>query len=245
MALIAVRDASSRGGAASSLDPACRLICLALLSSSSLIASLPFSACIALAAFGLLKLEGAGFARMLGESVFVLVFALGAAMLRLLAWDGESSAATSLVVESAVYGMKLLAAFLLGRLFYASTSQGELRDAATRIARHIPFLRRFDVGLSLSLVLGYIPLIFAEWRDSLEAARSRGMPRRPSIAQLTLFLAAFMRRLMMRAVAVPHALTARGWSRDRGLAASRWKLRDTVVATLSSGAFVGAILKLV
>jgi energy-coupling factor transporter transmembrane protein EcfT len=232
-------------GPASSLDPACRLICLALLSSSSLIGSLPLAAAIALSAFGLLRLEGLRFARILRESIFILVFALGAGILRFLSWDGDRADGARLALDSAGYGLRLLAAFLAGRLLYASTRQGELRDAATRIARRIPWLRRYDIGLSLSMVLGYIPIIFDEWRDSLEAARSRGLPRRPGIAQLTRFLSAFLRRLMLKAVSLPEALAARGWSSDRGLSPSLWRFRESLVVLACCITLLVAALRLV
>jgi energy-coupling factor transporter transmembrane protein EcfT len=144
-----------------------------------------------------------------------------------------------------IYGLKLLAAFLAGRLFYASTRMSELRDAATRIVRMIPFLRRFDIGLSLSLVLGNVPLIFEEWRDSLEAARSRGLSRRPVIALQARLLAAFLRRLMLRAIAIPQALAARGWSKDRHLTPASWKTRDRLAMLVCCAAFIGALLRLV
>jgi energy-coupling factor transporter transmembrane protein EcfT len=228
---------------ASSLDPACRLICLALVSSASLFASAPFAAIVACGAVALLSLEGVGLARVLRESIFLLGFALFTGLLRMLGGDGADPAA--LALGSATYGLKLFAAFLAGRLFYASTRMSELRDAATRIVRLIPFLRRFDIGLSLSLVLGNVPLIFEEWRDSLEAARSRGLSRRPGIAAQARFLAAFLRRLMLRAIAIPQALVARGWSRDRYLAPSIWRLRDSLAMLACCLAFIGAALRLV
>jgi energy-coupling factor transporter transmembrane protein EcfT len=230
---------------AASLDPACRLICLALLSSASLFASFPFAAIVAFSAFFFLRLEGISLSNILRESAFILVFALITAALRVFGGNREPVAPYAVAADSALYGLKLLSAFLVGRLFYASTTLSELRDAATRIARRIPFLRRFDVGLSLSLVLCYIPLIFDEWRDSLEAARSRGMPRRPDIEQQSRFLTAFLRRLMLRATALPQALVARGWSKDRGIAPSHWKARDSVAALICCLAFAGASLHLV
>jgi energy-coupling factor transporter transmembrane protein EcfT len=228
---------------ASSLDPACRLTCLALVSSASLFASAPFAAIIACGSVALLLIEGISLLRILRESTFILCFALLAGLLRTLGGEGADPAV--LAAGSAIYGLKLFAAFLAGRLFYASTRMSELRDAATRIVRHIPFLRRFDIGLSLALVLGNVPLIFEEWRDSVEAARSRGLSRRPGIAAQARFLAAFLRRLMLRAIALPQALVARGWSRDRCLTPSNWKLRDSLAMLVCCLAFIGAALRLV
>jgi energy-coupling factor transporter transmembrane protein EcfT len=229
---------------ASSLEPESRLISLALLSSAAILASWPFAAALALLSLGFLALEGVRPATALKESAFVLAFALFAGVARL--W-GQSSAAElgALARESAVYALKLLAAFLLGRLFYASTRPPELRDACTRLTRRIPIIRRFDTGLALSLVIGYLPLIFSEWRSSLEAARSRGMPKRPSLALQAAFLAAYIRRLMLNAVSLPEALIARGWTRDRGLSPLSLRKRDFCAVAVSLLAFVGASLRLV
>jgi energy-coupling factor transporter transmembrane protein EcfT len=228
---------------ASSLDPACRLICLALISSATLFASAPFAAIVACGSVAALRFEGIGLLRILRESVFILGFALFAGLLRMLGVERAEPAV--LASGAGIYGLKLLAAFLAGRLFYASTRMSELRDAATRIVRMIPFLRRFDIGLSLSLVLGNVPLIFEEWRDSLEAARSRGLSRRPVIALQARFLAAFLRRLMLRAIAIPQALAARGWSKDRHLTPASWETRDRLAMLVCCAAFIGTLLRLV
>jgi len=179
------------------------------------------------------------------ESIFILVFAVTAALVRF--WGGGVGSAdpASVAAVSSAYGIRLWAAFLAGRLFYASTRLSELRDAATRLARHIPLVRRHDIGLGLSLLLGCIPLIFEEWRESLEAARSRGMPRRAGIALQARFIMAFLSRLMIRAVAMPQSLVARGWSGDRGLAPLTWRVRDSICLTMCCVAFVAALLHLV
>jgi energy-coupling factor transporter transmembrane protein EcfT len=90
-----------------------------------------------------------------------------------------------------------------------------------------------DLGLAFSMVLGYLPLIVEEWQASMEAARSRGMPKRPGIQQQAAFIIAFIRRLMLSAISVPEALLARAWSRDRFLSTSQWKLRDSIAVALS------------
>jgi energy-coupling factor transporter transmembrane protein EcfT len=143
------------------------------------------------------------------------------------------------------YGVRLLAVFLAGRLFYASTTASEIRDAVTRIARYIPIVRRLDIGLCLSMVIGFIPFIFTEWQDSLEAARSRGMPRRPRLSRMSLFVTAFLRRLIVRAIALPEALVARGWTRERGLAPSRWRMRDSITSLVCGILAITAVLHIV
>jgi energy-coupling factor transporter transmembrane protein EcfT len=200
---------------------------------------------MALGAIILLILEGLSIATISRESAFILFFALTSALLRLLGRDTIHFEPMAFISDSAIYLIKLLSAFLMGRLLYASMSLSELCDALTGIVRRIPILRRFDIGLGVSLVLGYIPLIFSEWRGSLEAARSRGLPKRPKLFQQASFLSAFLRRLMLSAVAVPEALIARGWNRKRGIAPINWKLRDTIVLLISCFCFGIALLRVV
>jgi energy-coupling factor transporter transmembrane protein EcfT len=232
----------ARLGPVSSFDPACRLVCLALLSSASLFSGALFASLLAIVAVFLLVGEGLSPGSLLRESLFVAFFALLSAALRFV---GQSHMDSSLVSDALLYGLRLLAAFLAGRLFYASTTVSELRDAATRITRLVPFARRMDIGLGLSMVIGFIPLVFEEWRSSLEAARSRGMARRQNLSRIAIVVTAFLRRLMLRAVATPEALVARGWTRDRGIAPSRWRARDTLALVVCSFLAIAAMLHVV
>jgi energy-coupling factor transporter transmembrane protein EcfT len=218
----------ARLGLASSLDPKCRLICLALVSSASFFSGALFAFFLAIAAILLLLGEGLRFAAILRDSTFIAVFSIFTSALRFI--GPPQSSGPGLLEYMTAYGLRLLAVFLAGRLFYASTTASEIRDAVTRIARYLPVIRRFDIGLYLSMVIGFIPFIFEEWRNSLEAARSRGMPRRPRLSRISLLMTAFLRRLLLRAIAMPEALVARGWTRERGLAPSRWRMRDSITS---------------
>jgi energy-coupling factor transporter transmembrane protein EcfT len=230
----------------SPFEPSCRLACLALLSSASLIASWPCAALIAAGATIFLLRRGMMMISILRESAFVLVFASITGLLRMVgsAERGDRDL-DRLAVETGVYAIRLAAAFLAGRLFYASTRLSEMRDAGTRIARRLPFLRRIDLGLLFSLILGFIPLIFEEWRSSREAAASRGMAKRADLSALASFVATFLRRLMLRSVALPEALAARGWTNERGLSPFSWKLRDSLAVVACSALLVVALLRIV
>lgn len=235
----------ARLGPIASLDPAARLVCLVVLSSASLLASAPAAGIVSLAAVCLLIKGGQSLARILRDAAIVGVFALFAAALRYvnLIWSRAPSLAASEDIVS--YGARLLAAFLVGKLYYVSTGISELRDAATRIARLVPIIRRLDIGLILSMVLGFIPLIFEEWTKSLEAARSRGMPRRRTMAAQAVFIVAFLRRLMLSAVAIPEALMARGWTRNRGIVPLRWRKRDSLSLLACALLLCAALLRMV
>lgn len=234
----------ARIGPASTLEPVARLVCLALLSSASLLANAPFSAVVAIGTFLLLLKEGLSPRTIIRQSAFVGVFGLFAALIRFGSIDDFRIPPFAAIENVLSYGVRLLAAYLTGRLFYAATSVSELRDAATRITRRIPILRRLDVGLVLSMILTFIPQIFEEWTATLEASRSRGMPRR-GLSRRSLVIAAFLRRLMLRAVSTPEALIARGWSRNRGIAPLSWRLRDSFCSLGCTCIFVAALLRIV
>jgi energy-coupling factor transporter transmembrane protein EcfT len=238
---LSLRLAGEARGPVSSLDPTCRLACLLLLSSASLIASWLLATVLALAFLVLLKLGGLRIPRILGESTFILLFAMATVVLHAFSDAGRNIGPGQFAQYSAVFCLKLIAAFLSGRLFYASSSTSEIRDAVSRITRYIPGLRRFDIGLGISLVLSYIPLIFEEWQDSLQAARSRGMPQLPNPRQLIRFISSFLRRLILRAVALPSALGARGYFIGRGLLPLNWRKRDSICLLCAGIIFIVAL----
>ena len=245
----------ARLGLVSSLDPSNRLICLSVLSSFSLFSGAVYAIFMSLMAILLLLRAGLRLTKIFRESAFIVGFALFTVILHYtnipeIFSQGFSmhviqNKALILIQETGTYGVRLLAAFLLGRLFYISTTSSELRDATTRIVRCVPFIRRFDVGLILSMVILFIPLIFEEWGNSLEAVRSRGMPRRPGISKQGIFLAAFLGRLMTRAIEVPAALVARGWTKDRGIPPSHLKIQDYVAMVACGCLVIISLLRIV
>jgi energy-coupling factor transporter transmembrane protein EcfT len=214
----------------SSLDPACRLLCLALISSSALFASLGAALCASIALIVLLALEGLRPARIAREAAFLLPFILFAGILECVDIGAGFSVSFSAPIETPLLGARLLAGYLGGRLYYASSSVSETRDAATRIVRRMPGLSRTDLGFAFSLVLGFVPLIVEEWKASIEAARSRAYGRSSGFRGAALLVAAYLRRLMLRAVAVPEALAARGWDGERGVEPVAWRTRDYLAA---------------
>lgn len=234
-----------RLGLYSSLDPCSRLICLAVLTSAILLMGPAFTAVISAILLVILIWEGLPLRRAFRNITLVGLFSLLTAAIRFIGNSADLQNPIAVVEASLAFFLRLLSAYLEGRLLYATTSVSELRDATTRIIRRIPILRHVDIGLAFSLVICFIPLIFEEWAASLEAARSRGFPKRPGIARQSIVLAAFLRRLMLRAVATPEALFARGWTRDRSLAPLCWRKRDSVAMFICIVILCAAILRLV
>ncbi|HOX32814.1 MAG TPA: energy-coupling factor transporter transmembrane component T [Spirochaetales bacterium] len=229
----------ARLGSASKLAPSSRLLCLALFSSASFLMSAPAAGTCAAILILLVLGEGVGPLRLLRDSLFLAWLGLFAALAQGLDFTEGIRLEVGGLRAAAEYCLRLATAFLAGRLFYASTTRAELREAATRAATLLPGRGRRDLGLSLSLVLGFMPLIAEEWRSTLEAAKARGIRfgkgagagLQPGAALLT----AYLRRLMLAAVYLPEALAARGWRGEGGVSFRRWKGRDYItVAALSA-----------
>jgi len=229
----------------SSLDPACRLLCLALLSSAALFASSWTALCLALALIGILTMEGQRPTKILRESAFLAIFILFAGVLECVDIVPGPKVELSAPVETQILGLRLLAGYLGGRLYYATTSVSQTRDAATRIARRLPGLSRFDLGFVFSLILGFIPLIIEEWKLSTEAAKARAYGRRSGMRASGLLIAAYLRRLMLRAVAAPEALAARGWDGHRRVEPALWGWAERVACGLCLAILILAALHIV
>ena len=235
----------ARIGPVSRLEPSCRLLCLALISSACLFMSPPAAGLCALALIVLLTREGLRPSKIVREASFLLWFAAFSIVVQGLDFLGGVHLSREGLAAALAYCARLLAAYLAGRLFYAATTRSELRDAATRIVRILPGRARSDVGLAFSLVLGFLPLIVDEWRLSLEAARARGLTKKAGITRSSALLSAFLRRLMLAALSLPEALAARAWSGDRRIAESAWRVREYGALVLSGATLIAATLRIV
>jgi energy-coupling factor transporter transmembrane protein EcfT len=228
------------------LDPSCKLACLALLSIASIYSSPIFASALAILSIIALAVSGTTLGRIFSDTIFVVVFATltsVAQLANLSIWSkpGIVSVVAALGMKIVIFALRLIGTFSLGKLFYLTTGVSELRDALTRISRRLPFNESIDIGLGISLIVGFIPLIFDEWRGSLEAAHSRGLTLKVGLSGYAVFFASFIRRLMLRAIAIPEALTARGWTSSRGVSSSRWRPKDCFALGLSAILAIGAV----
>lgn len=233
---------------AKALDPGCRLLCLALVSSAVFFLGAPYAALLALGLMSLLLLEGVPLWRILKESGYVLLLSLFAMILECFGWKGGPVFYPEYLPGIAVYAARLLSAFMAGRLFYTVTDSSELRIAALKAGRLLPGKLRGDAALAMVLVIGFVPLIRDEWKSSLDSAKARGLrlgrARGFSLRASVDFLAAFMRRLMLDSLSLPEALASRGWEggdRSPRLALDPWRAWDWVAAALSLAVLALAI----
>lgn len=231
-----------------SLDPGCRLLCLALVSSAVFFLGALYAAATALVLVTLLAFEGVPIRRILKESGYVLLLSLVAMALECVGWEGRPVFYPEYLPGIATYASRLLSAFMAGRLFYTVTNGSELRIAALKAGRLLPGRLRGDAALAMVLVIGFVPMIRDEWRSSLEAARARGLgpgkARGFGRGAYVDFLAAFLRRLMLDSLSLPEALASRGWEggeRSPRFAPDPWRARDWMAAALSLAFLVLAL----
>lgn len=225
---------------AKALDPGCRLLCLALVSSAVFFLGAPCAALAALGLMALVALEGVPPRRILKEAGYILLLSLFALVLECVGWNGGPVFYAEYLPGIAAYAARLLSAFMAGRLFYTVTDSSELRIAALKAGRLLPRKLRGDAALAMILVIGFVPLIRDEWKSSLDAAKARGLQLRSakgfSLRANVDFLAAFLRRLMLDSLSLPEALASRGWEggdRSPRLALDPWRGRDWLAAALS------------
>jgi len=199
----------------SALAPSARLLCLALLAGLVFSSRVWTLGCLLALLLALLLKEGLDLPALLRELPGLAYLMALTLLLESLRFGGGIHLDPEGLARAGLWALRLLEAFLLGRLFYKTTSGSELREAASDLGRLVP--RRLgrgpgeDLALALFLILGFIPSIVSEWRLSEEAGRARGLSRGSGPRLRLRVLEAFLRRLVLRALVLPEALASRGW----------------------------------
>ena len=229
-----------RQGPVSSLAPAARLLCLLFLM-PGLFASwdVVASALLAAAILGL-ALEGLTAREFLGEVPALLYLIAFLVLIQSLRFSRPPYIDPVAMLVGLRYGLRLLAAFALGRLFYKSTTSSELREGTMALGRFLPGNFGRELGLGLSLVLGFIPGIILEWRLSLEAGKARGIVKGSPFLLRLKVIEAFLRRLILGSINLPEALAARGWT-GRALRGRRWSPVSWVAVAGCAGFSLAAL----
>lgn len=236
----------ARRGPVSALAPSARLLGLLLSSAAVFFMGPRGSGPLSLALLCLLIAEGQKPRALLRDALFVLSLAGATLLIEGLSFEaGPRLDFARLLPGAARDALRLAASFEAGRLFYTTTRSSELREAAEDSCRLLPGSLGSEIGLSLLLVLSFLPLILDEWRASLLAARARGLPRRPGLKASAELLSSFLRRLMLRSLALPEALAARGWTggaEGRGRPARRpWAAYDYIAIAVSGVCLLGLL----
>ena len=109
--------------------------------------------------------------------------------------------------ESAFFCVRIGLAFAAGSLLFAVTTPGEMRKALCR-AQDALRLNKLRLGLSISLMLGFLPRFFEIWEDANLAWQSRGGRKNP--LRFWILVPLVIERMMVKAADTASALESRG-----------------------------------
>ena len=108
--------------------------------------------------------------------------------------------------EGALLCTRLLAAFSAGSLFFAVTTSGEIKKSLVRLESALR-IERLKLGLSISLMLGFLPRFFVIWEDINLAWKSRG--GKNNLRRLIVLVPLVVEKMMLHAADTAEAMEAR------------------------------------
>jgi len=109
--------------------------------------------------------------------------------------------------ESVIFCLRLAAAFSAGTLLFAVTTPGEIRKSLSRLETAL-CLEKLKIGLSISLMLGFLPRFFEIWEDLNLAWKCRA--GKNHLSRLIVLIPLVIERMMFNAADTAMAMEARG-----------------------------------
>jgi len=109
--------------------------------------------------------------------------------------------------DGIVFCLRIGVAFAAGSLLFAVTTTGEIRKSLSRLEAAL-HLEKLKLGLSISLMLGFIKRFFEIWEDLNLAWKSRGGKR--NLSCLVVLVPLAFEKMMVKAVETASALESRG-----------------------------------
>ena len=110
--------------------------------------------------------------------------------------------------EGIIFCFRLGAAFAAGSLLFTVTTSAELRKSISRLETAL-HAEKLKIGLSISLMLGFLPLFFVIWEDINLAWKSRG--GRKSLSRLVVLIPLVIERMMVKALEKALAMESRNF----------------------------------
>jgi energy-coupling factor transporter transmembrane protein EcfT len=170
---------------------------------------------------------------------YFLVFLLSIVVLRTLASPGSPGSLSAFPAVSwqglgdgADLALRMLAAVFFGILLVATTRPTEIKAAVEWLFKRVPGVPAVRIGTMLGLLLRFMPLIFQQAGQTLDAQRARGVEHRRNPAyRITRFAVPFMRRTVASADRLALAMSARGYRDQRTLPRLAAGRRDWILLT--------------
>jgi energy-coupling factor transporter transmembrane protein EcfT len=118
--------------------------------------------------------------------------------------------------DGAIICWQLLIIVMIGLSFVATTQPSEIKAAVQWYLTPIPFIPAKKVAVMMSLMMRFVPVIFNQAKETLDAQRARGVENRKNpIYRLTKFTVPLIRRTFANADKLAVAMEARCYSDRR------------------------------
>ncbi len=205
------------------LDVRFKLLCLVLLSLASLKAAawaLFLLTLILLAMIFHMGLPVRSVAKTLGYVSILLVFVFFA---RSLSTPGTPVVEFMTLVfsregiyDGAMVCWRLVIVILMGLSFVATTRSSAIKAAVEWLLGPLPFIPAQRTATMMSLILRFVPVIFEQARETIDAQRARGVENRKNpVYRLRKLALPLLRRTFERADKLAMAMEARCYSGNR------------------------------
>jgi energy-coupling factor transporter transmembrane protein EcfT len=205
------------------LDPRLKLAAMAVISVSSLNAGWPGLTLLSLmiaAGLVLLRVPPRVLIANCTYLLFLLVLIIAARAIftpgNVLFRAGPVAATREGIVDGIFVSWRLACIFGLGALLVMSTRVASLTAAAAWFLRPVPWLNEQRAATMLGLVVRFVPVIFFQGAQTMDAHRARlGDARRNPAVRLILVVTPMLRRIFLNAERLAVAMAARCYSDNR------------------------------
>jgi biotin transport system permease protein len=235
------------------LDPRSKFFIMIFLSVSIINAGLLFLASLSallliLLAATLIKTAGISLATFFREMRFFTVLFLVIIIVRGLNTTGNQEDILLYIfsgkglVSGLVYSWRLALVFILGQLFALTTSHSSLQEGIYLLLKPVAFLPAGRIATMISLTIGFIPLVFDQYREIKVAwqARLGNMGRNP-ITRINSLTLPLLETILGRADEIAYAMESRCYSENPAWTELSMKVRDFLSIFLSATLLVAAL----
>ena len=244
MAHLTITGYRPGAGALHAMDVRFKMAALLVLALTVVAARPPSLALLTAALFLMLHPLGIGLVSLAVELRYFFVLLLVVMAARALAVPGPDLApwlplSAPGLREGATVAWRMLLVVLLGVLLTVTTRAAEIKAAVEWYLAPVPGIPRARIGTMLGLMLRFIPLVFAQARQTLDAQRARAVDNRKNpLYRLSRFGVPFVRRTFETADRLALAMEARAYSETRTAPEFRARGRDAAIflACLGIGA---------
>ncbi len=205
------------------MDPRCKIVCLALISLSTLQA-LTIVLLLLTLLFAVLVLD----VDLPGKTIFFELryfgfFLLVVFMSNCLTQPGTpifSLKGISITLEGVVEGLlaswRLALIILMGLLFSVSTRPKDIRTAVEHLLAPIPFVPEKRIAVMMGLIVRFIPVILSTTQEISDAQRARAIDQRKNpIVRMSRLVLPVMRRTIDRSQRLADAMESRCFDENR------------------------------